>query len=255
MLKVTPPVTSATTPPPPAAPSEDDYEDDKTPHKVALTLEPGKPPCTLVFDGALFKNKPEWFVITSVSRIATEESGGCAANEFYNVKHEKKLRPDDMDPEPLTAGIFLKPGQTRPADLEGDPVWNVTEDLNFDGVMDLCVVSMTGAYNYSQYCWLFDTNTRKFVRNTELDELIFMKIDPKTKKLTSAYRAGGPVYVNHEYEWRNNKLVKTYHSTSYFGEKPDGTPLAAGFSHWVIRHELRNGKFVKTFDGPMRETP
>lgn len=242
---------TAEAPPPPPEPSDDE----PSPHKVSLTLEPGKPPCTLVLEGDLFQDHPEWFVITSVSRMATEESGGCQAGVLYDLSKETKAHPDDMDPEALTAGIFRKPGQTLPADVSDGPLWNLTEDLNFDGVMDLCVVVMTGAYNYSQQCWLFDTKSRTFARHRALDELIFVEVDQKKKKLKSSFRAGGPVYENNEYEWQKGKLVKTYQSVSYFGETPDGKPLSAGFSHWIIRRELRNGKWVKTFEGPMKDTP
>lgn len=206
-------------------------------------------------EGTLFQDHPEWFVITSVSRMATEESGGCAASLLYDLSQETKADPNDMDPEPLVAGIFRKPGQTLPPDVADGPIWNVTEDLDFDTIADLCVVVMTGAYNYSQMCWLFDAKSRTFVRHAELDPLIFVQVDRQKKKLTSAFRAGGPVYQNNEYQWQNGKLVRTFQSVSYFGEKPDGTPLAPGFSHWLIRYELRRGKMVKTFDGALREKP
>jgi len=222
-------------------------------HRVDLTLEPSKPPCTLLLDGQLFDDHPEWFVITSVTRMATENGESCAGAVFYDFSKETRKHPEAMDPEPLVAGSFQKPGKTVPADADG-PFWNLTEDLNFDGIVDLCVVVMTGAYNYSQQCWLFDKSARTFVRHADLDDLIFLKVDPQKKKLTSAFRAGGPVYENNEYEWRQGKLVKTFQSTSYFGEKPDGTPLAAGFSHWLIRKELRGDKLVKTFEGALRST-
>jgi hypothetical protein len=223
-------------------------------HKVALTLKPGDAPCTLVWDGKVFEDHPEWFTITSVTRIATEDGGACASAVFYDLLKETKRNPDDMDPMELVAGIFEKPGQKLPADVDTS-TWNVTEDLDFDDVADLCVVVMTGAYNYSQKCWLFDTKSRTFVRNEELDELIFMTVDRKKQILKNAFRAGGPVYENNEYKWQKGKLVNTYKAVSYFMEKPDGGPLPPGFGHWLTRYELRNGKLVKTFDGALRESP
>lgn len=224
-------------------------------HQIALTLKPGTAPCTMVMEGGGFNDYPEWFMIMGVTRITTEESGGCAAGVVYDLAAEKKQNPPDMDLESLSAGSFLKPGQKWPAEMEDHSSWNVTEDLNFDDVMDLCVVSMTGAYNYSQYCWLFDTKSRTFVRNKALEELIFMHVDRKKQKLTNSYRLGGPVYANNEYVWQQGQLVITHAARSYFGEKPDGTPLPPGFGHWLIRYELRNGKLVKTFEGAQRETP
>lgn len=235
--------------------SDEDEEGATRIHTVSLTLEPGQSPCKVVFHGALFQDHPEWFVITSVERMETEESGGCAAGVFYDLTKEKKADPNDMDPEPLVAGTFRKPGQTLPKDVDDGPLWNVTDDLNFDGIADLCVVVMTGAYNYSQQCWLFDKKSRTFVRHREIDDLIFMTIDAKKKKLKSSFRAGGPVYESNDYEWQSGRLVKTFQSVSYFGEKPDGTPLTKGFSHWLIRYELRQGKLVKTFEGPIGDKP
>lgn len=245
-----PPVTSVATQPesPANPPKEESQVKAASRNRVSLTLEPGKRECTLVFDGESFEDHPEWFVVTSVTRIATENGEGCAESVFYDFSKETRPHPEAMDPQRLVAGSFHKPGQTLPQDADG-PFWNLTRDLNFDGIVDLCVVVMTGAYNYSQQCWLFDKPSRTFVRHTDLDDLIFLQVDEKKKKLTSAFRAGGPIYENNEYEWRQGKLVKTFQSISYFGEKPDGTPLSAGFSHWLIRNELKGGKFVKTFEG------
>lgn len=142
-----------------------------------------------------------------------------------------------------------------PPDMEDATIWNVTEDLNFDGAADLCVVSMTGAYNYSQLCWLFDTKSRTFVRHAEIDPIIFMGIDRKKKRLGSFFRAGGPIYEKNEYEWHSGKLVKVLGVTTYLGERPDGKPLNPGFDRWEVRYELRKGTLVKTFEGAMREKP
>ncbi len=233
----------AANPPQPPAPSR---------HQVSLTLDHGKPPCTLHFEGLFFEDHPEFFKIGNVVRIATEDSGGCAAGIVFDLSTEPAIDSDGLERHPLVAGFFKKPGQTLPKDVDAAS-WNEIQDLNFDDIADLCVVVETGAYNYGQRCWLFDEQTRTFVRHAELDDLIFVEVDHKTKKLKSAYRGGGPVYRNNEYEWQKGKLVKVFESIAYFGEKPDGTALPPGASFWLIRHELRGGKMVKTFDGALRD--
>ena len=242
---------------PPPGPTAKPEEPPKTApsQKVALTLEPGKPPCTLVLDGERFEDHPEWFTITNVTRMATEESGGCAAGVFYDLS--KDIKPDTswLDSQPLAAGAFQKTEKPLPAEAEGGPGSNRTEDLNFDGVNDLCVVQARGAYGYSQKCYLFDTKSRTFVHYPDLDDVVSMMIDRQKKKITNSYRVGGPVYENNEYVWQKGKLVKTFRETSYLFEKPDGTPLNPPFHHWLTKYELRNGKLVKTFDGAIREKP
>jgi hypothetical protein len=201
-----------------------------------------------VLDGLLFEDHPQWFLVAAVSRMATEEGGACSARVLYDVATEK-------EPEPLAAGIFKKPGQKMPADMSDATVWNVIEDLDFDGYADLCVVQLTGSYSYGQHCWMFDPATRTFVRHDELDELRFMQIDRRKKTITCRFRAGGPIYAKNEYAWEKGKLVQTLEETTVIGEMLDQKPLPPGFDHHLIRRVRRNGVLVTTFDGPARRKP
>ena len=126
VVTLAPPPASAASaepaPPAPAAAPATEPPDESPQHKIALTLRPGDPPCTLVMDGGLFSETPDTFVIASVSRIATEASGGGARPACSTISAaRKKPRPDAMDPEPLQAGPFLKPGRTMPPDADFPP--------------------------------------------------------------------------------------------------------------------------------------
>jgi hypothetical protein len=250
-----PTVVATAAPAPTAEPSAAPGEDAVPRHKVALTLRPGDPPCTLLLDGRMFEEHPEWFLITAVSRIATEDGGACSASVIYDVAKEKKRKPQDMPPEPLAAGVFQKPGQKLPPDMSSTSVWNVIDDLDFDGYADLCVVTMTGSYGYGQHCWIFDPSARTFKRHDEFDYLSFMTIDRTSKKITCSFRAGGPIYAKNEYVWRKGTLVQTLEETTVLGQMLDGKPLPKGFAYHLIRRVERNGRLVKTFDGPVRSKP
>src|SRR5262249_55737330 len=151
--------------------------------------------------------------------------GACAARVFYDLDTEKKRATSDIDREPLEAGIFQKPGKKLPSDMSDPAVRNVIDDLEFDGYAELCMVVTAGAYNYSQKCWLFNRAARTFVRNEDLDPLIFVSIDRRNKKLTSSFRAGGPIYSKNEYVWQQGNLVQMLEETTVVGQKLDGSPL------------------------------
>lgn len=243
--------------PAPNAAAPESSDTDPTPrHKLVLTVRPGDPPCTLVLDANAFREEPEWFMLMGVSRMATESGGSCAASVFYDFATEpKQPMMEESEALPLEAGVFCKPGQTLPKDMDGVTVWNRAEDLDFDDDTDLCVVTRTEGYLYDQMCWLFDASSRTFVRNDDLDALIFMTIDRKKKTLSNSIRSGGSVHHNNEYEWQHGELVNTKSSMTIMGQTMDGKPLPPGFSHWEVRHERRKGALVKTFEGPIRVVP
>ena len=233
-------------PPEPARPS--------VVHRVAVQLRPGGARCTLAFDSEFFEDYHDWLTIGQVRRVTSEASPGCADGVLYDVTTELKLRPDDPDPSPLWVGMVVLPGHHLPPE-ETASFPNVLEDLNFDGYVDLCLVEYSGAYNYSQKCWLFDPKARKFVRHPELSEVLFPKVDRSKQRLSSSIREGGPIYSRSEWKWRDGKLVKTQQIVTTFGEKPDGSPLPAGFECWVVRSELRGDALVKLSEGPEHERP
>lgn len=241
-----PAVSSATQPAASALPPTPESEERV--HRLDVELQPGAPGCRMVFDSGMYEDHQDWYTAAMISRIMTEASPGCAAGELFDVSKETKAHPDDLDPDVLQGGVFSKPG--HPETDETKDSWNRFEDLNFDQYADLCVVNMTGAYNYSQKCWLFDPATRKFVRNAELDDVIFMAVDRKKKTISNFMRAGGPHYMQAEYGWIGGKLSVLWSENIILGETPTGKRIPG--MRWVVRHERRGDKLVKVKEGPQK---
>jgi hypothetical protein len=207
----------------------------------------------MIFDAGVFSEEADSFVAGDISRIATAEGGACAARALYDLAREPK-DSYGMEAEALAGGPFLKPSRPRPKDYDGNE-WDHFLDMNFDGYADLCVVVLTGAYNYSQRCWLFDPTSRTFVREKTLDEIIFMTLHPDQKVIEAGYRAGGPTYFHGEWAWQKKALVPTLEVWTTLGARPDGKDLPKGFTHWVVRKERRAGRLVKVLDGPEKVKP
>lgn len=217
-------------------------------NRVVLEIRPGEPPCTFLFDAEVFDDHGDWFVAAAVNRIGTAAGGSCAAGVFYDFAKEPKSKPNE-DRQPLGGAALNKPGHPVDPDV-GSP--NVLADLNFDGWADLCWVDISGGRNYSQRCWLFDPKARRYVRNSELDHVTSVAIDPVKKTLKSHVPDQGS-YSDSEYAWENGKLVKTLQIDTAL-ESPDGKPVAAGF-YWVERRERRGGRLVKVSAGLVRALP
>lgn len=225
-----------------------DGDSEERVHRIDLELQPGAPKCRLVFESGMFELQQDWFSAAMITRIATEASPGCAAGTLYDLSKETKAKPDDLDPDVLQGGLFRMPG--RPETEETKESWNHFEDLNFDQNADLCVVNMTGAYNYSHRCWLFDPTSRTFVRNADLEEVIFMTIDRTKKTLSNSMRAGGPHYMRAEYAWIGGKLAVLWSENIILGEKPDGKSIPG--KQWVVRYERKGNKLVKVREGAQK---
>ena len=120
----------------------------------------------------------------------------------------------------------------------------------------LCVVAMTGSYDYSQRCWLFDPKKRVFVRESDLDALSFVEVHPATPDpLRRPPHRGAGVQRFRVRLGEKGKLVVARTEQTILGQSPKGKPLPPGFAHWTVRYERRGGRLVKVFDGPERAKP
>ena len=129
-------------------------------------------------------------------------------------------------------------------------------DMNFDGYLDLKVTYAMGAYNQSRKYWLYQPRTRRFVKSTDLENLLWPQFDPETKTIKDGGRVGGPVYTDGVYQWIRGKLETLESVTTYLGEDPQGNPLPAGYSSYKVRYKRVAGKLSKVFDGPVKpQTP
>jgi hypothetical protein len=237
-------------PPPREPPSEQTaFHAETGHHEVHVVLHSGDAPCTLLIDGIFVSESADSFTVGNVSRIATAASGACAEAVLYDVVEETKAMrsEDDDEPMPLHARHFLKPGHSRPSNADEDWDWNRFADMNFDGYADLCVVVRAGTWGYQQRCWLFEPHKRVFVREKALEPLIFMRLDPSTRTISSEGRIGFCEYVSTKHAWYAGHLVETMKEITNC-ERPNGTPVPDG-STYLVRRERRAGRMVKTFDG------
>ena len=229
------------TPKPPSSASASDAgfraaEDDAGPafHRLPIAMPNGS--CTLLVRARSFEETPDAWILQSVTWLSTESGDTCVEDVLFDTS--------DGD-DPLEAGVIGKPGKHRASDA---PAGGVLADLSFDGHPDLCIVAIWGAYNYSQRCFVFTLDQSRFVRNEELEEMIFMDVDEKQRVLRSAHRVSGPIYQETEKRWISGKLVTTKTTTTWVGEKPDGSPLPSGKS-WFEEHVLKGDRLVKVRSG------
>jgi hypothetical protein len=132
-------------------------------------------------------------------------------------------------------------GMSDPPDDPGAAEsWFKTEDLNFDGYLDLALVNWMGGTGNVGYCvWLFDPKTGKYVSNPQFSELLGNhKTDPVARTITTSSNGSAVTGSSQTYIVRDNKLILT---SEEIAEGAQGKcPL-----HW-FRRELRSGKMVIT---------
>jgi hypothetical protein len=85
-----------------------------------------------------------------------------------------------------------------------------TEDLNFDGFLDvMCLRSWGVTGNESYSIWLFNPSTRQFEPSVALSALVNPKANAKTHEITSSSVGGmaAHIYERATYKWRAGHLV------------------------------------------------
>jgi hypothetical protein len=97
-----------------------------------------------------------------------------------------------------------------------------TEDVNFDGFLDLVVYAQSGGAgpNNTNNYYIFNPKTQKFVFNDALSNLSQPEINLKTKTIFAAWRSGAANHGAEKYNWINGKLVLVeYYETNYLDDE------------------------------------
>ncbi len=223
--------------------------------RLLVEIAPTEPPCTIVFRGGLptADNSSRWMY--GIDRIWVEESPTCAAAVVFDLETALATEPDDVFAA-LEGGWVPKTddraGLVATADPDRGPP--LLHDMNFDGALDIDVVQTAGAYNQSHVYWLFDPESRTFVRNRKLSGLIGPTFDLAKQEIRAGGRIGGSAYVDGRYQWIAGKLEAMSEEVTHLGVNPKGDPLPPGHSRYVTRHERRGGKLVEEFRGPVKGT-
>ena len=102
----------------------------------------------------------------------------------------------------------------------------VAEDINFDGIPDLCVylgtiASGTVAAYYDAFVW--DVETDSFVHVENYSEIGEPVLHNDLKQISSVVRSGPDELVHTLYEWNGNKLVLIDKSTSPISNENNGS--------------------------------
>ena len=97
------------------------------------------------------------------------------------------------------------------------------EDVNFDGYLDLELLSSRGTAGEEYNFWLFNKTSGKFVFNKKLSELQNPRFNHKTKTIKAVGIIGrlGDDYVKDFYQFENGKLVMVREVTQTLLEKKD----------------------------------
>ncbi len=110
-------------------------------------------------------------------------------------------------------------------------------DVNFDGNEDLCLAINAKKTVISYYCWLYDTESGKFVFSDELSKLKTISLNEEKHQIISVEtKKGKDIYVC--YEWVDGKLTKV---KSIDADSPD-VPVE------IIEAVENNSVGVKTDD-------
>jgi hypothetical protein len=96
-----------------------------------------------------------------------------------------------------------------------------TQDINFDGYLDIAVYAASGAKWVSESWWVFDPALGEFVQNQltrQLQELKYngYKVDPRRREISALYfpnflNPGGCGDVSDRYRVENNVLALVHH--------------------------------------------
>jgi hypothetical protein len=157
--------------------------------------------------------------------------------KYKVVKAVQVFKGDAKEPVQVLDDCGMADPPDNPAATES---WFKTEDLNFDGYLDLALVNWMGGTGNVGYCiWLFDPKTGQYVSNAQFSELVGNhKIDPVAKTITTSSNGSALTGSSQTYSVRDNKLVLSVEETQ---EGAEGKCSL----HW-FRRELRNGKLVIT---------
>jgi len=217
-------------------------QSDPTRH-LHIDLAPGSS-CELLWQSGSYEATDTHWVIRDITGIQTQSGDACRAAPVW-----VSTDGDDV----LVGGLIAKPGHERAVEkLSEGPPGGVVADFNFDGFRDLCVTAGVGARGYGQNCWLFDPETRTFVRYEKLDEVTDMTLDPKKKVITHSRRLGGMDYRAETLGWHDGELVVLERTDTTLGERPNGKPLPEGY-RWEIVYRRRAGSLVKDHAGAVRD--
>jgi hypothetical protein len=137
---------------------------------------------------------------------------------------------DVQRPDGLNAG-HLPVLNTMPVQDDGQFFFGGV-DINFDGSLDLMLITRQGVANaYASY-WLFDEQSKSF---KPLGTFPVFTVDPQTHHLKTYERngSGGMIYEAREYEFEHNHLVLMR------DEKQDAT-AKTGVFRLTIRERVGN---------------
>jgi hypothetical protein len=90
------------------------------------------------------------------------------------------------------------------------------EDINFDGLNDFMVIQFNPAgANTPYYYWAFNKTTKRFQRDTTLEDITSPEFDKKSKLVFSSWRSSCCERGANTYKYVNGKitLIKEYEET------------------------------------------
>ena len=78
-------------------------------------------------------------------------------------------------------------------------------DMNFDGVLDVCIAANKKGNDISYYCWVYDAITNSYVYSEELSAIKNISVDAENKQILSVVYDGKTEKVN-AYKWGEKGL-------------------------------------------------
>jgi len=186
---------------------------------------------TFIGESHLFKLKLD----TSYMKEKPYEQGPLVSQiDIYNISNNKKIQ--EISIEEYLPQIYLD-----------STVIFVIEDLNFDGYKDFRVlkyISLPDGLIREYWCWLYNSSTETFDRDSLFDDFRNPVFDQKEKTIKTNYKRmeGQSFYDIHrcdaEYKFKDNYLTLVYEEVSTQDKNGERDKL-------LYTRELIDGKLVK----------
>ena len=116
----------------------------------------------------------------------------------------------------------------------------VVEDVNFDGHVDLRLLSWYSISDYTTFWyWLFDPRTERFVRDTAMDKIMNPSFDPLKKEVRSWWRIGFNEFGRSRHTWEKERSVLQWSEVMTTGFDGFDGPV------YLDRTQRINGELVR----------
>ncbi len=135
----------------------------------------------------------------------------------------------------------------------------IIEDMNFDGFNDFRLCEIRGNHANAYYYWIYNPISKKFARDTSLEQISSPYFDQKKKRIEEGWHEAG-YFGQNVYKWINKKAVCIFQeqdSPIYYGDDEPNNKDEDGNGRAKFRiitiNKLVNGKLKEVYSRKFTE--